>query len=76
MKKVFLLLVSILCVAVYAQSAQLTNCFGERALTQNGPATVMAEIYTTKNGKTTRKLQTIQLGAVKEDQSLAMLTID
>jgi hypothetical protein len=53
-----------------------TNYFGERALTQNGPATVMVEIYTTKNGKTTRKLQTIQLGAVKEDQNLAMLTID
>lgn len=53
-----------------------TNYFGERALTQNGPATVMVEIYTTKNGKITRKLQTIQLGAVKEDQNLAMLTID
>jgi Vault protein inter-alpha-trypsin domain/CarboxypepD_reg-like domain/Uncharacterized protein conserved in bacteria (DUF2135) len=53
-----------------------TNYYGERALTENGPATVMVEIYTTKNGKTTRKLQTIQLGAIKENQNLAMLTID
>lgn len=54
-----------------------TNYFGERTLTQNGPTTVMVEIYTTKaNGKTVRTLQTIQLGKVKENQNLAEITID
>lgn len=53
-----------------------TNYFGESALTENGPATVMVEIYTTKNGVTKRELQTIQLGKIKENQNLAMLTID
>lgn len=42
-----------------------TNYFGERELTESGPATVMIEIYTTKEGKTTRVLKTIQLGKVK-----------
>lgn len=53
-----------------------TNYFGERTLTENGPTTVMVEIYTTKNGKTERTLQTIQLGKVKENQNLAEITID
>ena len=53
-----------------------TNYFGERTLTENGPTTVMVEIYTTKNGKTERTLQTIQLGKVKENQNLAEITIE
>jgi hypothetical protein len=53
-----------------------TNYFGESTLTQNGPATVMVEIYTLKNGKTIRKLQTIQLGKIKENQDLAKIIID
>lgn len=53
-----------------------TNFFGESALTENGPTTVMVEIYTTKNGKTERTLQTIQLGTVRENQNLAEITID
>jgi hypothetical protein len=54
-----------------------TNYFGESALTENGPATVMVEIYTKRaNGITERKLQTVQLGKVKEDQPLAVITID
>jgi hypothetical protein len=36
----------------------------------------MVEIYTTKNGKTERTLQTIQLGTVRENQNLAEITID
>ncbi len=54
-----------------------TNYFGERALTENGPTTVMVEVYTRKaNGTMERKLQTIQLGKVKENQNLAEITID
>jgi hypothetical protein len=53
-----------------------TNYYGESTLTQNGPATVMVEIYTQKNGKTERKLQTIQLGTIKEKQELAKIVID
>ena len=54
-----------------------TNYYGESALTENGPTTVMVEIYTTnENGKTERKLQTIQLGKIKENQSLAEITIE
>jgi hypothetical protein len=53
-----------------------TNYYGESTLTQNGPATVMVEIYTQKNGKTERKLQTIQLGTIKEKQDLAKIVID
>jgi hypothetical protein len=54
-----------------------TNFFGESALTENGPTTVMVEIYTQKsNGKTVRKLQTIQLGKIKENQPLATIEID
>ncbi|MHC0439121.1 VIT domain-containing protein [Flavobacterium sp. 3-210] len=48
-----------------------TNFFGETTLTENGPATVMIEIYTTKAGKTSRTLKTIQLGKIKENQVLA-----
>ena len=53
-----------------------TNFFGERTLTESGPTTVNVEIYTTKNGKTERKMQTIQLGKVRENQNLAEITID
>jgi hypothetical protein len=53
-----------------------TNYYGESTLTENGPTTVMVEIYTQKNGKTERKLQTIQLGTIKEKQNLATITID
>lgn len=54
-----------------------TNYYGESSLTENGPATVLVEIYTKRaNGKTERKLQTVQLGKVKEDQPLAVVTID
>lgn len=48
-----------------------TNYFGETELTENGPATLMVEIYTTKAGKTSRTLKTIQLGKVKENDVLA-----
>jgi len=48
-----------------------TNYYGESELTENGPATVMVEIYTTKAGKTTKTLKTIQLGKVKENDILA-----
>nr|WP_294929776.1 VIT domain-containing protein [uncultured Flavobacterium sp.] len=48
-----------------------TNYFGESELTENGPATVMVEIYTTKAGKTTKALKTIQLGKIKENDVLA-----
>jgi TonB-dependent SusC/RagA subfamily outer membrane receptor len=48
-----------------------TNYFGESELTENGPATIMVEIYTTKAGKVSRTLKTIQLGKVKENETLA-----
>ncbi|MDR6763064.1 TonB-dependent SusC/RagA subfamily outer membrane receptor [Flavobacterium sp. 2755] len=48
-----------------------TNYFGETELTENGPATIMVEIYTTKAGKISRTLKTIQLGKVKENEVLA-----
>ena len=48
-----------------------TNYFGERELTESGPATIMVEIYTTKAGKTTKMLKTIQLGKIKENEILA-----
>ncbi|MFB9077553.1 VIT domain-containing protein [Flavobacterium procerum] len=48
-----------------------TNYFGESELTENGPATVMVEIYTTKGGKVSRTLKTIQLGKIKENEILA-----
>ncbi len=54
-----------------------TNYFGESALTENGPTTVMVEIYTTKaNGTIERKLQTIQLGKVKQNENLAVVVVD
>ncbi len=53
-----------------------TNYFGESALTENGPATVMVEVYTKKqNGKTERKIQTIQLGKISQNENLAEITI-
>jgi hypothetical protein len=48
-----------------------SNFFGETKLTENGPATVMVEIYTTKAGKISRTLKTIQLGKIKENEILA-----
>lgn len=48
-----------------------TNYFGERELTESGPATVMVEIYTTRAGKTSKTLKTIQLGKIKENEILA-----
>ncbi|MBE8727172.1 TonB-dependent receptor [Flavobacterium sp. KB82] len=48
-----------------------TNYFGETQLTENGPATIMIEIYTTKAGKVTKTLKTIQLGKIKENEVLA-----
>ncbi|MDR6966340.1 TonB-dependent SusC/RagA subfamily outer membrane receptor [Flavobacterium arsenatis] len=48
-----------------------TDYFGESELTESGPATVMVEIYTTKAGKTTKTLKTIQLGKIKENDILA-----
>ena len=48
-----------------------TNYFGERELTESGPATVMVEIYTTRAGRTTKTLKTIQLGKIKENEILA-----
>jgi uncharacterized protein YfaP (DUF2135 family) len=53
-----------------------SNYYGERSLTENGPATVLVEVYVTKNGKTERSLQTIQLGTVKENQNLAEIEIE
>jgi TonB-dependent SusC/RagA subfamily outer membrane receptor len=53
-----------------------TNYFGESTLTENGPATVMVEIYITKNGITEKKIQTIQLGSIKENQVLAEIMVD
>ncbi|MBB4801299.1 TonB-dependent SusC/RagA subfamily outer membrane receptor [Flavobacterium nitrogenifigens] len=50
-----------------------SDYFGETELTENGPATIMVEIYTTKAGKTTRTLKTIQLGKVKENEDLAVI---
>lgn len=48
-----------------------TNYFGETKLTEDGPATVMVEIYTTRAGKTSKTLKTIQLGKIKENEILA-----
>lgn len=54
-----------------------TNYYGESKLTETGPATVLVEIYIKdKTGKIIRKLQTIQLGKVKENQNLAEITIE
>ncbi|WP_233581772.1 YfaP family protein [Flavobacterium macacae] len=50
-----------------------TNYFGESRLTENGPATVMVEIYITKAGKTSKTLKTIQLGKIKENEILAKI---
>ncbi|TDW45845.1 vault protein inter-alpha-trypsin-like protein [Flavobacterium sp. 270] len=48
-----------------------SNFYGESQLTENGPATIMVEIYTTRAGKTSRILKTIQLGKIKENGVLA-----
>ncbi|MDQ6471529.1 carboxypeptidase-like regulatory domain-containing protein [Flavobacterium sp. LHD-80] len=48
-----------------------TDFYGETELTENGPATILVEIYTTKAGKTSRTLKTIQLGKIKENDILA-----
>ncbi|QYS89355.1 YfaP family protein [Flavobacterium davisii] len=54
-----------------------TNYFGETKLTETDPDTVLVEIYMKdKTGKIVRKLQTIQLGKVKENQNLAEITIE
>jgi hypothetical protein len=49
-----------------------TNYYGEQQLTESGPATVLVEIYTRKaDGRTERRLKTMQLGAVKENGVIA-----
>lgn len=54
-----------------------TNYFGERVLTENGPTTVMVEIYVRKaNGKVERTLKTVQLGKVKQNENLAELIVE
>ena len=54
-----------------------TNYFGESALTENGPTTVLVEIYIRKaSGTAQRTLKTIQLGSVKEGENLAEITIE
>ncbi len=54
-----------------------SNFYGETTLTENGPATVMVEIYIRKaNGNIERKLKVVQSGKVKEDEALATLNID
>jgi len=53
-----------------------SNYFGENRFTENGPATVLVEIYTQdSNGKTKRELKTIQIGKIKEDGLLKLLEI-
>lgn len=48
-----------------------SNYFGETKLTEDGPATIMVEIYTNRAGKISKTLKTIQLGKVKENEILA-----
>ncbi len=52
-----------------------TNYFGESQLTENGPATVMIEIYTNKSGKISKEIKTIQLSNVRENEVLAEISI-
>lgn len=52
-----------------------TNFFGERTLTESGPTTVNVEIYTYKNGKTERTMQTVQLSSIKDKQNLAEIVL-
>ena len=47
-----------------------TDYYGESELTENGPATIMVEIYTTRAGKTSKRLKTIQLGKLKQNELL------
>lgn len=54
-----------------------SNFYGETTLTENGPATVMVEIYTTKkDGTIERKIKTIQASDVKENGALAEIVIE
>ena len=53
-----------------------TNYYGETTLTENGPATVFVEIYTTRNGVTNKKIKTVQLGKIKENEVLAEINIE
>ena len=53
-----------------------SNFYGETTLTENGPATVMVEIYITKaDGSIEKKIKTIQAGKVKENGVLAEIVI-
>ncbi len=52
-----------------------TNFFGERTLTESGPTTVNIEIYTFKNGKTERTMQTVQLSSIKDKENLAEIVL-
>jgi Vault protein inter-alpha-trypsin domain len=54
-----------------------SNFYGETTLTENGPATVMVEIYIQKaDGSITKKIKTIQANKVKENGILAEIVID
>ena len=53
-----------------------TNYYGETTLTENGPATVLVEIYSTRNGVTNKKIKTVQLGKIKENEVLAEINIE
>lgn len=52
-----------------------TNYYGESELTESGPATVMLEIYTTKAGRTTKEIKTIQLSKVQDNGILAEIAL-
>ena len=52
-----------------------TDFYGERTLTESGPTTVNVEIYTYKNGKTERTMQTVQLSSIKDKQNLAEIVL-
>jgi hypothetical protein len=53
-----------------------SNFYGETTLTENGPATVMVEIYITKaDGSIEKRIKTIQAGKVKENGVLAEIVI-
>jgi uncharacterized protein YfaP (DUF2135 family) len=53
-----------------------SNFYGETTLTENGPATVMVEIYITKaDGNIEKRIKTIQAGKVKENGVLAEIVI-
>ncbi len=53
-----------------------SNFYGETTLTENGPATVMVEIYITKaDGSIEKRFKTIQASKVKENGVLAEIVI-